>query len=238
VSVDRSEGQGADAAGGRPDRRLLGGETSQTLDRGVRLLQVLAAAGPDGMTVSRLAAVLGVGRPVVYRLVATLTQHDLVRRFSDGRVRLGTGLLPLADAAQATVRRTAQPALRSLADAMGATAHLTLADGDDAVAVAVEEPRWTDFHVSYRVGSMHPLTRGAAGRAILAGRDGRDDFVTSVGELQPGAHGYAVPLRAPGLEASIGVVALGPLDPDTAEAQTRRAAELIRAELSTPRAVP
>jgi len=229
VTVDRSDQQEAPTAD-----RALGGETSQTLDRGIRLLQTLAAVGPDGMTVSQLAAALGVGRPVVYRLVATLSQHDLVRRFSDSRIRLGTGLVPLADAAQATVRRVAQPALRALADAMGATAHLTIADGDDAVAVAVEEPRWTDFHVSYRVGSVHPLSQGAAGRAILAGRSGHDDLVTSIGELQAGAHGYAVPVLAAGLDASIGVVALGPLDASEAETHARRAAETIRAELSAP----
>lgn len=222
------------SAGTGVDRTALGGETSQTLDRGIRLLQTLAAVGSDGMTVSQLAGALGVGRPVVYRLVASLTKHDLVRRFADGRIRLSTGLVPLADAAQATVRRIAQPALRDLADAMGATAHLTLADGEDAVAVAVEEPRWTDFHVSYRVGSVHPLSQGAAGRAILAGRAGNGDLVTSIGELQPGAHGYAVPLLAPGLEASIGVVALGPLDGAAAETHARRAADAIRAELSAP----
>jgi DNA-binding IclR family transcriptional regulator len=213
--------------------RVLGGETSQTLDRGIRLLQALAAAGPAGMTVSQLSADLGVGRPVVYRLVATLAQHDLVRRFSDGQIRMGVGLRTMAMAAESTIRRLAQPALGALADSMRATAHLTFADGDEAVAVAVEEPRWSDLHASYRVGSAHPITQGAAGRAILAGRDGADRLVSSVGELQAGAHGYAVPLLGvPGLEASVGVVALGPLDPTTAEAEVRSAASALAAVLT------
>ena len=94
----------------------LGGETSQTLDRGVQVLQQLAAAGPPGMTVSQLAQALEVGRPVIYRLVATLAQHDLVRRFADGQLRLGTGLMALAAGAQSTLRQVAQPILRELAE--------------------------------------------------------------------------------------------------------------------------
>ena len=49
-------------------------ETSQTLDRGLRVLDVLAAA-PGGLTVTELAARLEVNRTVVYRLVSTLEQH-------------------------------------------------------------------------------------------------------------------------------------------------------------------
>lgn len=43
-------------------------------------------------------------------------------------------------------------------------------DGSEALAVAVVEPTWTDYHVAYRAGFRHPLDRGAAGRAILAAR--------------------------------------------------------------------
>lgn len=211
----------------------LGGETSQTLDRGIRVLEVLANAGPSGMSVSQLAKALDVGRPVVYRLVATLAQHDLVRRFADGQVRLSVGLLALAAGAQSTVRTVAQPILRDLANEVGATAHLTLADGDEAFAVAVEEPTWTDFHVSYRVGSVHPVSVGAAGKAILAGRAGRTEIVESLGELQAGAHGYALPLiGVGGLEGSVGVVALSPLDGELVTGKVVAAADRIVAALN------
>lgn len=211
----------------------LGGETSQTLDRGVRVLQHLATAGTAGMTVSQLAQALDVGRPVVYRLVATLAQHDLVRRFADGQIRLSVGLLALAGGAQSTVRQVAQPILRDLANDVGATAHLTLADGDEAFALVVEEPNWTDFHVSYRVGSVHPVSVGAAGKAIVAGRAGDNSIVESRGELQTGAHGYALPLIGiPGLEGSVGVVALSPLDGDLVADKVAAAARRIVAALT------
>jgi DNA-binding IclR family transcriptional regulator len=187
-------------------------EVSQTLDRGLSLLRLLAAA-PDGLTISQLAEQLGVGRTVVYRLVGTLEQHDLVRRDDGGRVVMALGILGLARAVQPQARALTVPILRRLANDAGATAHLTVAEGDEGFVLAAVEPSWTHVHVAYRVGARHPLARGAAGRAILAGRRGEHDAVTSAGELQQGASGVAAPvLGVVGLEASVGVVSLEPLD--------------------------
>lgn len=203
------------------------GETAQTLDRGLRLLHLVADA-PGGLTVTEAAARLGVGRAVVYRLVGALTEHGMVRRDRAGRLRLGAGVLHLARRAQPLLAEPALPALRRLAEQAGATAHLTVVEGDEGVALAVVEPSWTSFHVAYRTGSRHRLDRGAAGRAILAGREGRGDPVASSGELQPGAHGVAAPvLGVPGLEASVGVVSLTPLALDTLGEQVLAAAAAV-----------
>lgn len=211
----------------------LGGETSQTLDRGIQVLELLAASGPDGLVVSQVSVELGLGRPVVYRLVATLIEHDLVRRFADGRLRLGLGLLPLAAATHFGLRQAAGPVLRRLADDTGATAHLTIADNGEGIAIAVEEPRRTDVHVAYRVGSRHPLDRGAAGKAITRGRQGSVGVVETRDELQAGARGFAVPLLGvDGLEASVGVVAVGSLVAQDLESTLSRAARAIAAAIS------
>jgi DNA-binding IclR family transcriptional regulator len=187
-------------------------ETSQTLERGVRLLTLLADT-PGGITPTEVAATLGINRTVVYRLAATLEEHGLVRRADDGRLSLGFAVLALATKVQPLLRQAALPTLRSLAEDVGATAHLTVADAGEALAVAVVEPSWTDFHVAYRVGARHDLRRGAAGRAILGGRVGDASYVTSKGELQPGAEGIAAPVTGvPSIEASVGVVALTGLD--------------------------
>jgi DNA-binding IclR family transcriptional regulator len=187
-------------------------ETAQTLDRGLRLLRLVAET-PGGLTVSEAAGRLSVGRAVVYRLAGTLAEHGLLRRDQTGRLRLGAGVLHLARRAQPLLAEVALSPLRRLAEQVGATAHLTVAEGDEAVAVAVVEPSWTQFHVAYRTGSRHPLHRGAAGRAILGGRRGEPECVSTAGELQPGAYGVAAPvLGVDGLEASVGVVALAALD--------------------------
>jgi DNA-binding IclR family transcriptional regulator len=190
-------------------------ETAQTLDRGLRTLELLAQAD-RALSVAEIAATLGLSRTVAYRLVATLEQHRLARRDQAGRVRAGLGLLQLTNGINRVLRSAALPVLRALSNDVGATAHLTVADGDEALAVAVVEPSWTDYHVAYRIGARHPLDRGAAGRAILLGRTpaGRGpDYVSSEGELQAGAFGIAAPLRAQrGLDAALGVVAMSGLD--------------------------
>lgn len=208
-------------------------ETSQTLDRGLRVLDVLASTS-DGLTVTELAGRLGVNRTVVYRLVSTLEQHALVRRDPRGRLHVGLGVLHLASAVQPVVRDLAVPVLRDLAEAVGCTAHLTVADGEEALALAVVEPSWTDFHVGYRVGSRHPLDRGAAGRAILLGRQPQGSaYSITTGELQPGARGLAAPvLGIEGLSASVGIVTLADIDVDEIAPQVLAAAADVAARLS------
>lgn len=77
--------------------RSVGGETSQTLDRGLNVLQLLGSREyAGGMTVTELATALGVGRPIVYRLVATLEVRDFVTRREDGRIQLGLGITRLS----------------------------------------------------------------------------------------------------------------------------------------------
>ncbi len=209
-------------------------ETSQTFDRGLQLLEFLAAAD-DALSVTDLAEALGVARPVVYRLLATLEDHGLAVADDAGRYRAGLGLARLTGSVVPALRATAEPHLRVLADTVGATAHLTLAEGDDGIAIAVVEPSATSVHVAYRTGRRHPLGRGAAGRAILGARSGRPKrwYVTS-GELESGATGLAVPLALDGVEACVGVVTLGTIAERTIGPAVVRAAEAIRSARARP----
>lgn len=208
-------------------------ETSQTLDRGLRVLRVLSES-PEGLTITELSARLQVNRTVVYRLISTLEQHGLVRRDSRSRLFVGLGVLHLASAVQPLLRDLAMPVLRSLAESIGSTAHLTVADGDEALALAVVEPTWTDFHVAYRVGARHPLSQGAAGKAIGL-LDGPDPaYAVTSGELQAGARGLAAPVRGvDGLRASVGVVTLeDTIDESVVAPQVIAAAAAVAARLT------
>ena len=212
----------------------MAAETSQTLDRGLRVLEVLADA-PDGLTVTELAAALDVSRTVIYRLVVTLEQHAFIRRSTDGRCRLGLAVLALGRQVQPLVRDAAMPVLRRLADSVMATAHLSVVDGSELLAVAVAEPSKSDVHVALRVGTRTPLEFGAAGRAILAartaaGRALEPPWVLSTGEPHAGAFGLASPLIGlAGLEASVGVVSLGDVNEvDLGPKVARAAADLTR----------
>jgi DNA-binding IclR family transcriptional regulator len=203
-------------------------ESSLTLERGLALLQAVAEAESEAPSISELATAIGASRAAVYRLLVPLQARGLVRR-EGSKVRLGLGVLRLASNVLPQLRMAANPALRELAEKVGATAHLTVADGSEAQAVAVVEPSWTAFHVAYRVGSRHPVHRGAAGKAIS---QPSEIWVVSTGELQPNAYGVAAPVRGvPGLRASVGVVALEKLDADVVGPHVVRAAEEVAAAL-------
>ena len=207
----------------------MASETSQTLDRGLRVLEVLADA-PDGLSVTELAARLGTSRTVVYRLVVTLEQHSLLRRGLDGRARLGMGVIALARQIQPILREVSAPILRRLAQSTNSTAHVSVLEADSALTVAVVEPLSSDIHVAHRIGSRTSLDKGAAGRAIIASRTGRgleQSWVTSAADS--GAVGVAAPILGIGLEASVGVFLLS--DDHVAEVGpqvVRAAAEIAR----------
>jgi len=207
-----------------------GRESSLTLERGLALLQAVADSESEAPTISDLATAIGASRAAVYRLLVPLQDRGLVRR--DGsKVRLGLGLLRLAASVTPQLRLAALPALRELAEAIGATAHLTVADGEEAQAIAVIEPSWTTYHVAYRVGTRHPLSRGAAGKAIgLRSED--PGWLATTGELQSGASGIAAPVRGvPGLRASVGVISFESLNGDVVGPKVLAAALSVAAAL-------
>jgi DNA-binding IclR family transcriptional regulator len=207
----------------------MAAETSQTLHRGLRVLEEVADSS-EGLTITELSQQLGIGRTVVYRLVVTLEQHALIRRGADGRCRLGLGVLAMGRQLQPVVRDAAFPALRLLADAVSCTAYLALVDGSESVAALVAEPSRSDMHVTYRVGSRSSLESAAAGRAILAARTAGSrpldpPWVIASEDVSPGVFGLAVPvLSVPGLEASVGVVSFREIDEADVGPRVARAA--------------
>ncbi|WP_007026347.1 helix-turn-helix domain-containing protein [Saccharomonospora iraqiensis] len=204
-------------------------EGSLTLDRGLALLRAVADA-EGSATVSELAVAVGTSRAAVYRLLVPLAERGLVWR--DGsRVRLGAGVLRLAERMLPQLRAVARPVLRGLAESVGATAHLSVVEGEHVHVVAVAEPSWTTFHVAYRVGSRHPVARGAVGEA-LAQRHRGDAWAAVAGDPQEGTFAVAAPVRGvPGVRAALGVVSLTDLDDAAVGARLAEAATTLADEL-------
>jgi DNA-binding IclR family transcriptional regulator len=180
------------------------------------------------MTASELADSLCTARAVVYRLLRTLENHQLVGR-SANRYVLGMGLAGLASQLQPRLQEKVRPILRRLTRATGSTSVLSVSDGDEALILMTEVPPESALHLVMRQGSRHPLRVGAHGVAILAGRPASEDdtpdvrqargdgFAITTGALQPGACGIAAPIRtSEWATASIGIVQLGIelFDPD------------------------
>ena len=223
---------------------------SQTLSRGIRILEILADER-DPLTIDELAARLDVHRSIAYRLLRTLEDHGLVARDGNGRVALGSRMAALAAGVAHDLQAEALPELTAAANELGMTCFLSVLDRDDCITLASVEPRHGIASVAQRPGTRHPVTVGAPGKAILSmlpesrWPEELDDahradvrtargrgWATSHDEVIAGLRSIAVPLVLPkGERAAIAVVYLSDPHPDAeiAARLTRVAAAITSA---------
>ena len=214
---------------GRPD----GSAGSQTLSRGIRILEILADSR-EPLTIDEVARRLEVHRSVAYRLLRTLEEHGLVVRDGNGRLTLGARMAALAAGVAHDLQAEALPELTVAANELGMTCFLSILDRDECITLASVEPRHGVASVAQRPGTRHPVTVGAPGKAILSlapepsWPDGLDDvhradvrvarergWATSHDEVIAGLRSIAVPLRLPkGEPAAVAVVYLSDPHPD------------------------
>lgn len=225
----------------RPIARTSAGVGSQTLDRGLRVLEIVAFAG-CAVTTAQVGERLGLHRSITYRMLRTLEARRLLARDAAGGWLPAAGLAVLASTVAPQIREAADGVLSRLADECGMTAFLVLAEDDEAVTVSVVEPRAAAAHVTYRPGRRHPLTRGAPGLALLAGRSvvaGERPEVAlartrgwaySASEVLPGMKAVSVPVvdRDGMCGAAISVLFVG--EPDLDEVGSRVIAAARRLE--------
>lgn len=218
---------------------------SQTLDRGLRVLETLAEVARP-MAVAEVAVALGMHRSIVYRILRTLEDHRLVMRLGNGSYDLGLGLPVLARGVSRALHTAATPDLADLANETAMTAFLAVADRDECVTLLTVEPRHSHAHVAYRPGGRHPIDRGAPGIALLAGgppdpserpeveQARREGFARSQSEVIPGMSSLAAPvLVRAAVVAAVAVIFVDTsVDEILLAARVRRAAANIAAELS------
>lgn len=189
---------------------------SQTLARGIRVLEILAEAGHP-LTIAELAAALGLHRSVAYRILRTLEDYKLVARNSAGAVQLGARLGELSQSVSRDLQSAALPELTALAQELTMTSFLTILEGSEVVILTSVEPRHQAATILYRPGSRHPITLGAPGIAMQSiiddaqwsrlapGAARRDEvrevedhgYITTRGEVIRGMAATAVPLSVP-----------------------------------------
>ncbi len=181
---------------------------SQTLDRGIRVLEHLAVTR-EPQSIATVAAAVGVHRSIAYRLLRTLEAHRLVERDAEGSYGVGLGVVGLSRSVRRTLQAAATPELARLVQELGMTAFLVVRDGDEAVTVNAVEPRDSPAHVAFRPGNRHPVQLGATGLALLIPeapdtadrpvlRAARErGWVSSLGEVIPGMRSVAAPVRRP-----------------------------------------
>ena len=194
---------------------------SQTLSRGIRVLEILAEADRT-MTIADVAATLGVHRSIAYRILRTLEDHGLVARDAAGALSLGPRMAALARGVARDLQAAALPELTAVANELGLTAFVTLLDHQEVVTLVSVEPRHAHAAVAQRPGTRHPLAVGAPGIAIQSAltevqwtavapdqskRHEATDaaargYATSHDEVIAGLRSVAVPLMADGHPAA------------------------------------
>jgi DNA-binding IclR family transcriptional regulator len=119
------------------------------------------------MTAAELSRAMDLNRTIVHRLLTTLHRRGFIMR-QNGSYLPGPLLVRMATRVQPELRAAASEFMAELAGESGETVVMHVADGNDAVVLQQVVGTGHVVRVEHQVGSRHPLTKGASGRAVLA----------------------------------------------------------------------
>ena len=192
------------------------------LDKSVSVLSFLAEGDPASL--AEVVEGTGLPRPTAHRLLSALEAHHLVAR-REGRYVLGLRLLGWGNRAAGTVVERARPVLEWLRDESGESTQIYVREGEHRVCVASVE-RTTGLKDTVPVGAVLPLSRGSAGKVLLAwapgGVDGRPEaaelrgirvrgWAESVAEREAGVASVSAPVLGQDGRLRAAVSASGPI---------------------------
>ena len=143
---------------------------TQSLEKAVDILEYIAAAPRPGVTLAECTGVLGFSKATTQRMLLTLTSRNLLH-FNEALGVYSLGMLTAKLGAEylsrLDYRQAALPALRSLVEESGETAHLGVLSGTDVVYIElVDSPH--PIRLFSKVGDALPAYATAVGKAILA----------------------------------------------------------------------
>ncbi|QHE92540.1 helix-turn-helix domain-containing protein [Pandoraea fibrosis] len=159
------------------------GDGTASLGKALTVLE-LVGASPQGMTNAELLELAGLPKTTLYRILATLIEHGLLRRDASHRVyRLGFRYLELVRNSylMPDLVAAATPELRALRDLTGETTYLAALDGNEVISLE----RCDGAHSqrsSAALGRSKPVYCTGQGKAILSrmSREERDALLRSV----------------------------------------------------------
>jgi IclR family transcriptional regulator, acetate operon repressor len=145
-----------------------GGPPVQSVDRALRLVEILADRQEAGVT--ELATVIGVHKSTASRLLSTLEAHAIVEQDpTRGSYRLGPGLAMLAGAITGSTRlfQSSHATAERLAHEVGETVNVAILDGDAVVNVDQVIPGPAAHSVDW-TGRVTPLHATSSGKVLLS----------------------------------------------------------------------
>ncbi|ROZ78852.1 IclR family transcriptional regulator [Ramlibacter sp. WS9] len=146
--------------------------TTQTLERAIGLIRILASAGADGRRLVELQQASGLTKPTVHRILDTLKREGVVEQMDETRrYRLGQELAVLGWSASRTVydlKELAAEEMLAVAAKTGDTSFLAIRSGLESVCIDRQTGDYPVKAFTVEVGTRRPLGIGATGVALLA----------------------------------------------------------------------
>lgn len=148
-----------------------GASPVEAVDRALRVLEALAAAGPRGAALADLASALALNKTTIHRTLAALRHRGFAVQDPSGRYALGASATRLAEDYfdEENLPALLHPALVALSRAVDELAHLGVLSGREVVYLDKVEPERA-VRVWSAIGRRSPAVTTALGRAILAFR--------------------------------------------------------------------
>ncbi len=155
----------------KDDGRAASSAGSQTLDRAVQVLQLVAGSRTSGIGLSDLVKRTGLTKPTTRRLLIALIDNGLVeqddgdRRYYAGAETYALGMLA---SERFGIHRLAGESLVSIAARSGDAALLSVRRGYETVCLGREEGTYPLRSHVLKPGDRHPIGVGAGGLALLS----------------------------------------------------------------------
>jgi DNA-binding IclR family transcriptional regulator len=197
------------------------------LDKAICVLHAIERRGP--LSLIDLQTATGLPRATLHRLAVALELHGLLRRDQAGRFCLGLGLVALGHVASDSfpIAALSRPRLAELCEETGESVQLYVRDGERRrCAVSFPSPHGLRWMVGE--GALLPLHLGSAGR-VLTGEIGRDGWVETVEEREPGVASVSAPIAVPSTGVLAAVSVGGPIERLSREPGKRFGADVVEA---------
>lgn len=155
-----------------------------SVDKALVLLEILASAGPEGMTLRDIAAASDFNKASVHRLLRALMHRGFADQSpGDQHYRLGTAVLELGHSfgGGENLPVLFAPALAAISHSSQELVHLGRLDGPHVLYLDKVEPERT-VRVWSSIGKRAPAARTAMGRAMLAADGVRGNSLTAYAE--------------------------------------------------------
>ncbi|MBA3523995.1 MAG: IclR family transcriptional regulator [Geodermatophilaceae bacterium] len=138
----------------------------QSLDRALRLMEVMADAG-GSLRLAEIEKATGLPLPTIHRLLRSLMHNGYARQDASRRYTLGPRLIRLGEVAGRTLGSWATPHLAALVVEIGETANMAVLEGDAVVYVA-QVPSAHSMRMFTEVGRRVSAHCTGVGKALLS----------------------------------------------------------------------